>query len=126
MEKYIDKKLEKDLEEVYNKLCISIQQRTQTIAITPNTIQNIIVIVMEEVEKTSVKGSNQKILVLCVIKFLIDSIPDSNPDKKLLLAMYENDVMSNTIEIIISATKGEININQVMSCFAKCASFICK
>ena len=122
----MEKELEKDIQEIYDKLSISIKQKVDTIGITPNTIQKIVVIVMEEIENTPVKGSTQKLLALKLIKFLIDSLPDSNKDKVFLLDMYNNNVISNTIDIIVSATKGEININQIIPCLTKCFGSICK
>ena len=125
----VEKELSKDLQEICDKLFVSIKQKVDSIGISINTIQKIIVIVMEEIEQTPIKGSTQKLLALRLIKLIIDTLPDSNNEKVYLLDMYKNNIISNTIDIVVSATKGEININQITSCLFNCSKFcknICK
>ena len=102
---------------------INVKKNMENVGLNLNTIHIVIKYVMEATEKTPLKGKEQKAFALRIIKELIDNVPDSNEHKKTLLAMYENDSISNTIELIVSASKGELGINnitQIGSCLWSC------
>lgn len=102
---------------------INIKKKMENVGLNLNTIHIVIKYVMEATEKTPLKGKEQKAFALRIIKELIENIPDSNEHKKTLLAMYENESISNTIELIVSASKGELGINnvtQIGTCIWSC------
>lgn len=102
---------------------INVKKNMENVGLNLNTIHIVIKYVMEATEKTPLKGKEQKVFALRIIKELIENVPDSNEHKKTLLAMYENDSISNTIELIVSASKGELGINnitQIGSCLWSC------
>lgn len=102
---------------------INVKKNMENVGLNLNTIHIVIKYVMEATEKTPLKGKEQKVFALRIIKEMIENVPDSNEHKKTLLAMYENDSISNTIELIVSASKGELGINnitQIGSCLWSC------
>jgi hypothetical protein len=92
------------------------------VGVNLKTLHIIIKYVMEAVEQSPIKGKSQKTFALRLIKELIDNMPDSDSDKKTLLNLYETDSISNTIELVVRASKGELGINQVGSCVWSCIS----
>ena len=59
---------------------------------------------------------------------IVKDAPISDDKEKFLLDMIENGVLGNTIDLIIDASKGNLNINKVgkcakgvgVSCFSAC------
>ena len=99
-----------------------INKKMTDIGLNVKTLHILIKYVMEATEKTPLKGKAQKDFALRLIKDLIDNMDESNPDKKVLLNLYETDSISNTIELVVCASKGELGINQVGSCVWSCIS----
>ena len=75
---------------------------------------SLLVIGMETIESTQVKGSDQKEVVInALINVLkLDSIKVINQEQ--LISFLENDI-AHVIDIIVDASKGKININKVES-----------
>ena len=88
------------------------------IGISPSTLSLVIKYTMEAVEKTPTKGPAQMDFALRVIGDLIGELPDSD-EKVFLTQTLDNGGIKSTIELIIQATKGEINVNQVVEVAAK-------
>ncbi len=107
-------------DELFVSVSKDINKKMADIGINVKTLHIIIKYVIEATEQTPLKGKSQKTFALRLIKELIDNMPDSDSDKKTLLNLYETDSISNTIELIVSASKGELGINQVGSCVWSC------
>ena len=102
-----------------------INKKMSDVGLNVKTLHILIKYVMEATEKTPLKGKEQKAFAMRLIKELIDNMSDSNPEKYVLLNLYENDSISNTIELVVCASKGELGINnagQVGSCIWNCIS----
>jgi hypothetical protein len=83
---------------------------------------------METVEKTSIKGTEQKDLALRLIRALIVDLTDKE-DEKILLKLLDDGTISNMIDLIVDATRGKLNINKVVTVSSKlissCVPFLC-
>ena len=75
---------------------------------------------MELVEASQVKGEEQKRLVTEVVRKIVVDAPISDDKEKLLLDMIDQGVVGNVIELVVSATKGEINVNAAKKAAAGC------
>ena len=83
---------------------------------------------MEVVEASEAKGKRQKSLVVQLVKQIVKDAPISDEKEKFLLDMIDNGVLGNTIDLIIDASKGKLDINKVgkcaktvgVSCFSAC------
>jgi hypothetical protein len=83
--------------------------------------QLLIKIAMEVVEKTDVKGVSQKDLAVNAIRMVAQSVQMDIS----VLALIDTEVLGDAIELVVSATKGEINVNKVVAtgikaCFLAC------
>jgi DNA-binding ferritin-like protein (Dps family) len=109
-------------DELFVSVSKEINEKMKDVGVNVKTLHIIIKYVMEAVEQSPIKGKSQKTFALRLIKELIDNMPDSDSDKKTLLNLYETDSISNTIELVVRASKGELGINQVGSCVWSCIS----
>ena len=61
--------------------------------------------------KVKYSGSEKRDNVLRVVKVLVEDLVNDGNEKQLILDIIENNVLENTMDLIIKASKGEININ---------------
>ena len=98
------------------------------VGVKPTTLTIIIKYTMEAIEKTPVKGKQQLDFALRIIGDLIKELPDSD-EKLFLIQTHKNGGIKDTIELVVAASKGELNINQVAevassSCIKPCIDYI--
>jgi len=114
---------------IYDTTLEAIKEKVSLITIRPSTLYLIIKHVMEEVEKTPVKGPEQKELALNLIKALIIDFTE-NEDEKVLLDLLNDGTISNFMDLIVDVSKGKININKIskvsIGCFKRCYPYLCK
>lgn len=85
--------------------------------------QNLMVIVkyaMEVVELTKLKGSEQRQMVVDVVKQVVVDAPISDEREKLCLDMIESGVLGQTIDLVVDASKGHLDINRVATLAENC------
>ena len=113
-------------DELFVNASKEISKKMAETGITVKTLHILIKYVMEAAEQTPLKGKDQKKFALRLIKELIDNMSDSNTEKYVLLNLYESESISNTIELVVSASKGELSINNVGSCIWSCITGLTK
>jgi hypothetical protein len=99
---------------------------SRNIEITPGSITIVIKICMEIAEATRLKGKEQKVLVERLVKKVVKDAPISDEKEKLLLDMIEEGVVGDVIDLVISATKGELDINAVEKAAVGCCLALLK
>jgi hypothetical protein len=99
---------------------------SRNIEITPGSITIVIKICMEIAEATRLKGKEQKVLVERLVKKVVKDAPISDEKEKLLLDMIEEGVVSDVIDLVVSATKGELDINAVEKAAVGCCLALLK
>merc|ERR1712086_56548 len=99
---------------IYDDALILIKDKLSNITIRVSTIHLIIKYVMETVEKTPIKGTEQKDLALRLIRALIVDLTDKD-DEKILIKLLDDGTISNMIDLIVDATRGRLNINRVVN-----------
>ena len=114
---------------IYDNALIIVKEKLSNITIRASTIHLIIKYVMETVEKTTIKGTEQKDLALRLIRALIVDLTDKE-DEKVLLKLLDDGTISNMIDLIVDATRGRLNINRVVTLSSKlissCVPFLCR
>jgi len=88
--------------------------------INAQTIMKVLKFSMEVVEATKVKGSDQKDLAIKLVRQIIVDAPISDEKEKLLLDMIDQGILANTIELIIDASNGDLDINAVIAVATGC------
>ena len=92
--------------------------------------ENIITVLrcaMEIVELTEIKGDAQKILAIKLVRRAVVDAPIADEKEKLLLDILDQDILGNTINLLVDASKGNLNINKVVEVASTCClSFLKK
>ena len=119
---------EEVVDELFDQCHQHLKLKVGKLEINFANIMTIVKLAMEVVEVSKAKGERQKTLVLQLIKQIVKDAPITDEKEKFLLDMIENGVLSHTIDLIIDASRGNININTVgkcakgvgTSCFSAC------
>lgn len=104
---------------LYNKVKKQVYDKVKGIGISKHTLHSFLQIIIEVVETTSVKGKTKKQLALNIMRDLVSSSSKSD-EKEFILELLDNGTISNMIDLIISATRGELNLNKVIQVSTKC------
>ena len=97
------------------------KQKLENVSLKPNTIHLIIKYVMELIEQTPKKGVEQKELALKVIRELFKDLTEGE-DEIVLLKLLEDGSISNLIDLVVDATNGKINVNNVIETSLQCTT----
>ena len=100
--------------------------KSKNIEITSKTITTVIKICMEIAEATKLKGKEQKGLVERLIKKVVKDAPISDEKEKLLLDMVGEGVVGDVVDLVVSATKGELDVNAVEKAAVGCCLAVLK
>ena len=105
------------------------QVKESNIAVKPEMIMRIIRIAMVIVEQTNETGPNKKQFVINLLKEIFLNNSDIPSEYKLeILSLLTNGVVSDSIDMVIDASKGKFDINKAekvveevaKSCFTIC------
>ena len=99
---------------------------SRDIVITSKTITTVIQISMEIVEATSLKGEEQKKLVEKLVTKSVKDAPITEEKRKLLLSMIDEGIVGDVIDLVVSATKGELDVNAVEKVAVGCCLSVLK
>ena len=99
-------------EELSQSVMLEVKASLADVGVKASTLTLIIKYTMEAIEKTPVKGPQQLDFALRIIGDLIQELPETE-EKQFLVQTYKNGGIKDTIELVVDATKGKLNINQV-------------
>jgi|TARA_B110000305_G_scaffold60120_1_gene66664 hypothetical protein len=85
-------------------------------------------IIMEAIEDRELKGSMQKEIAVHILTTLIGKSELSDENKKFALHMVHSGTVESTIELIVAASRGNINVNHAVnlatqSCISSCLGY---
>ena len=104
---------------IFNDALKYLKDKCKNMTISTNTINLLIQYIMEYIENTELKGEKQKNMCIKVIEALVLELAPQ--DEQVILEKMLNDgTISNLIELIVSVSKGELNINQVAETTSRC------
>ena len=102
---------------------VSEEMATAGIALSPSTVMQVLRIAMEAVEGSPIKGEEQKELAVKIILELAENADLPDEHKFLIKSIAEGGLINDTIDLVIEATKGELDINKAKKvakgCFAR-------
>lgn len=88
--------------------------------VSPQTLMVVVKYAMEVVELTKLKGSEQRQMVVDVVKQVVVDAPISDERERLCLDMIESGVLGQTVDLVVDASKGHLDINRVASLAENC------
>ena len=105
----------------------TLKKRIADVEITPQSLIFVLKYAMEIIELSELKGSEQKEMALRLIKSVVNDSSMSEERKKLCVEMIDSGALGQTIDLVIDATKGRIQINQalIIDTATKCAPLLC-
>ena len=92
---------------------------------TPINVQSIHLIiktVIEVIEGSPIKGSEQKTLALKILRQLFIDFTDDDIESTLI-NLLDSGAIGNIIDLVIDASKGKINVNKIIDTTATCCKF---
>tara|TARA_B110000014_G_C19979401_1_gene507122 strand:+ start:514 stop:945 length:432 start_codon:yes stop_codon:yes gene_type:complete len=115
-------------EDLVNQVMTEVKENLGDIGIKPTTLTLVIKYTMEAIEKTPTKGPAQLNFALRIISDLINELPESE-ERAFLRQTMDNGGVKDTIELVVQATRGEINVNQITeiaakNCLGPCVEYI--
>ena len=118
-----------NIKNIYEKILIKVKEKMSVMKLRSSTLHLIIKYVMEEIEESPVKGTEQKEMALKILRELVVDLTE-NEDEKVLTQLLDDGTISNMIDLIVDATKGKLNINMVAKvgagCFNNCFPYLFK
>ena len=87
--------------------------KERNIEVSSKTITQIVKIAMEIVEATKLKGKEQKVLVERIVRKIVTDAPLEESKKSIVISMLDEGIVGDVIDLVVSATKGELDINTV-------------
>ena len=100
------------------------------IQLSPRTVMEVLKMAMEAVEGSPVKGAEQKDLAIKVVLEIASNAGLPEDQFTIIRALVDGGFVSDTIDLVIAASQGKLNINQVQEvakgCFRTCFSAMFK
>ena len=99
----------------YDSALLKLQStlKERNIEVSSKTITQIVKIAMEIVEATKLKGKEQKVLVERIVRKIVNDSALEESKKSIVISMLDEGIVGDVIDLVISATKGELDINTV-------------
>lgn len=107
-------------DDCYKKLQKKIAEHNITISV--KTVTFVIKIAMEIAEATELKGQEQKTLVEGIVRKVVKHSDIEDEKKQLVIAMLDEGVVGDVIDLVVSASKGELNINNIKQVASGCCA----
>lgn len=108
----------------FDKALDSLKDKLKNVEINISNIMIVVKSAMEVVEMTRLKGNEQKDLAVKLIKAIVIDAPISDSKEKLILDMIEGGVIDSTIDLVVAASKGQLNVNVVGKVATTCCGSI--
>jgi len=111
------------------------QVKENNLEVTPETVMRLLRIAMIIVEQTNESGSNKKAFVINLLKEIVMNNRGMLTEHKLeALNLITGNIVSDSIDFLIDASKGKFDINKVekiaeevaKSCFTRCWGILAK
>lgn len=94
-------------EDINEKFALKIGSMT----IESSTIMRVLQYAMEVVELTDLKGEEKKEMAMKLVRQAVQDAPLDDETERVLLGMINQGILYYMINLIVSASRGELNIN---------------
>ena len=101
-----------------------LKEKIGDMEINAQTVIKVLKFAMEVVEATQIKGPAQRDFAIKLVRQVINEAPISDEKEKLLLDMIDQGILANTIELVIDASKGKLDINTVVAVATGCCKLL--
>ena len=107
----------------FNEITEELKEKIEHIKVSPKTIITILEYIIEIVELSEVKGQKKKVLALTLLTNVINDADLDDAERELCMTLIDNGTVSDTIDLVISASRGNLDINAVIDTGTKCCTY---
>jgi len=104
----------------FDESLLMLKQNLGDKEIDAQTIVFVLKSAMEIVEATKAKGEEQRELTIKLVRQIVVDAPISDDKEKLLLDMMDEGILADTIDLVIKASKGDLDINAAVKLATGC------
>ncbi len=115
----------KQFQEVYNALLKKIND-TDSFELNPHNLIVLLKMTIELVEFLELSGREKKSLVIDLLKKYVNESKINETEKQICLDMINNGTISETIDLVIDASNGSLDINNVIDLGSSCCAILLK
>jgi len=109
----------------YDKEYQELEKKIQHIKVGAKTLMIILEYVLDIVEHVEgIRGNKKKTLAILLITKVVENATLDEDDKKLCMAMIDNGVIGDTIDLVVNAHNGKLDFGDVVDTGSKCCFFI--
>jgi len=109
-----------EVDKLFDESLTELKKRLADKEVNAVTLIVILRVAMEMVEATRLKGDEQKELTNRLVRQVVVDAPIADENEKLLLDMIDKKVLENTIDLVVAASKGELDVNSVQEVAKTC------
>ena len=109
-----------EVDKLFDESLTELKKRLADKEVNAVTLLAILRVAMEMVEATRLKGDEQKELTNRLVRQVVVDAPIADENEKLLLDMIDKKVLENTIDLVVAASKGELDVNSVQEVAKTC------
>lgn len=121
-DKLTNKLTDKVLITIKKKILTTIKKKMQVegIELNTKTVIKCLRYVMEVIEVSELKGEEQKIMAIKIMRDLVNETELDDNSKKIILSIVDNNILGNIIDFVVDATKGNVSINNIKDIGKSC------
>jgi predicted RNA-binding Zn ribbon-like protein len=97
-----------------------VRARLGELIVNPRNLLTVLKNIMEVVEGSIARGEERKELAVTLIKRLVQEAGMDSHNLELCMSLIDEGIVGATIDLIVDATKGDLNINAVEETAANC------
>ena len=97
--------------DIMANLIEKLKEKIGSTKISSQTIHIVLKEAMELVEELNIPGSVKKDNVIKIVKTLVLDLTEIEYEEKLILSIIDNNILENTMDLVIKASRGELNLN---------------
>lgn len=108
------------VDELFEMALAQLQKRVGLTEVNAKSLILIVKYAMEVVEMTELKGTEQREFALRLIKRVIIDAPLNDDDEEFCLDMVNSGAVGQTIDLVVDATNGQLNVNSAVRLAENC------
>ena len=108
---------------IYKQVLLDLKDSLEGTSVDVKSLHLIIKMVMEIIEGTPIRGTEQKELAVKVLRQLFIDFTDDDIESTLI-GLLDTGVIGNLIDLITDASKGKLNINKIVKTSTSCIKFL--
>lgn len=115
----------KQFKDIYKEFLDKIND-IDSFELNPHNLIVLLKITIELVEFLELSGKQKKTLVIDLLKKYVNESEINITEKEICLDMINNGTIAETIDLVIDASNGNININNVIDLGTNCCAILLK